>query len=266
MIAAILIVSALFVVGVVYAAGFKKVIVHDGGVGLLFRNGRFIKRLAPGAHRIFRLFTEVSVKLYDMRIRILSVPGQELLTRDNVGVKASVSVAYRIADPQLLNNSVARHEEMLHACIQLALRAAVGGQTVEELLEKRADIGKSIHERAAVELHAVGIHIESADVKDVMFPGELKKIFNEVIRAQKEAQAALEKARGESAAMRSLANAANMMKNNPDLLNLRVLQTLSNITGVSGNTYVLGLSQGIIPMSTGTASNSGNNRSVNDSQ
>jgi regulator of protease activity HflC (stomatin/prohibitin superfamily) len=77
-----------------------------------------------------------------------------------------------------------------------------------------------------------------------MFPGEMKKAFAQVVKAQKEAQAALEKARGEIAALRSLANAARMIDDNPNLLQLRALQAL---TDCDGNTLVLGLPNGLIP-------------------
>ena len=85
----------------------------------------------------------------------------------------------------------------------------------------------------------------SADVKDIMLPGEMKKVFTQVVKAQKEGQAALERARGETAALRSLANAARMMDDNPNLLQLRALQGLEVS---SGNTLMLGLPNGAVPV------------------
>ena len=99
---------------------------------------------------------------------------------------------------------------------------------------------------AAAEL---GVTLHSAEVKDVMFPGDLKRIFAEVVRAQKEGQAALERARGETAALRNLANAAKMLEDNPALFNLRVLQSVSG--GAQGSTVVVGVPQGVVPVPRG---------------
>ncbi|HVK59246.1 MAG TPA: hypothetical protein VM735_10725, partial [Candidatus Kapabacteria bacterium] len=86
---------------------------------------------------------------------------------------------------------------------------------------------------------------EKAEVKDVMFPGEIKKFFGEVLKAKQEALAALERARGESAALRNLANAARLLENNPALQNLRLLQTVQT---TNGNTFVVRLPNGFMPL------------------
>jgi regulator of protease activity HflC (stomatin/prohibitin superfamily) len=86
-----------------------------------------------------------------------------------------------------------------------------------------------------------------------MFPGDLKKTFAEVVRAQKQGQAALEQARGETAALRNLANAARMLEKNPALLQLRTLHTISGLAGQGGVTVVLGLPPGANPALTGGA-------------
>jgi len=91
----------------------------------------------------------------------------------------------------------------------------------------------------------MGLKLISADIKDIMFAGDMKKAFAQVIKAQKEGQAALERARGETAALRSLANAARTMDDNPNLLQLRALQALADS---SGNTLVLGLPNSAVPV------------------
>lgn len=101
---------------------------------------------------------------------------------------------------------------------------------------------------------ALGIEVQSVDIKDVMYPAEIRKIYSEVVRAQKEGQAALERARGEQAALRSLANATRILENNPALMNLRILQSLSTkaADGTSPN-IVLDLSQGLFPRETSSS-------------
>jgi hypothetical protein len=106
-----------------------------------------------------------------------------------------------------------------------------------EVLARREEFGRTLLERTAGTAEELGLKLLGVNVKDVMFPGELKKIFAQVIQAQKEGQAALEKARGETAALRNLANAAKMIEGNPALLQLRLLQQLASS---AGNTVVLG--------------------------
>jgi hypothetical protein len=106
------------------------------------------------------------------------------------------------------------------------------------LLENRAAIGSKLMKLTSTKATELGLKLTFADVKDMMFPGEMKKVFAQVVEAQKEGQAALEKARGETAALRNLANAARITDDNPNLLQLRALQAFADSTG---NTLVFGL-------------------------
>lgn len=99
-------------------------------------------------------------------------------------------------------------------------------------------MSQQLRERAMPNVEALGLQLLSATIKDITFPGELKRVFAQVVKAQKDGLAALEKARGESAALRNLANAAKLLENNPALLQLRLLQAVSES---AGNTVVLGL-------------------------
>jgi hypothetical protein len=135
-------------------------------------------------------------------------------------------------------NEVDSYVQALYLTLQLALRAAVGERRIEEVLEARGDIGREVLLRAKEPVARFGLELRSVEVKDVMFPGDLKKIFAQVVQAQKEGQAALEKARGETAALRNLANAARLVEGNPALMQLRALQQLG---GSPGNTLILGM-------------------------
>lgn len=91
----------------------------------------------------------------------------------------------------------------------------------------------------------LGLRLISVNLKDIMFPGKLKEVFAQVVNAKKEGLAALEKARGETAALRNLANAAKMLEGNPNLMQLRLLQAIKE---PSGNTFVLGMPSPSVPM------------------
>jgi regulator of protease activity HflC (stomatin/prohibitin superfamily) len=127
----------------------------------------------------------------------------------------------------------------------MALREIIGKEKVDVLLENRSGVGGKLMEMTQSKISDMGVKLISADVKDVMFAGEMKKAFAQVVKAQKEGQAALERARGETAALRSLANAARTMDDNPNLLQLRALQAL---TDSPGNTLMMGLPNGVVPV------------------
>ncbi|HXI72470.1 MAG TPA: SPFH domain-containing protein [Verrucomicrobiae bacterium] len=108
----------------------------------------------------------------------------------------------------------------------------------------------------------IGVNVLAVEVRDVMFPTELKRAFAEVQRAKQEGQAALERARGESAALRNLANAARVLEGNPALMNLRLMQSLTSAQN-AGNTLVVGMPGGFVPLKPGAkAANAENNEAT----
>jgi regulator of protease activity HflC (stomatin/prohibitin superfamily) len=126
----------------------------------------------------------------------------------------------------------------------------IGGIASDALLAQRVNIAAQLLERVQPQTAAVGVTVRAVEVKDVMLPGDLKRAFAEVLKAKQEGQAALERARGESAALRNLANAARVLEGNPALMNLRVLQSLSAAQN-AGSTLVLGIPGGLVPLKNG---------------
>jgi regulator of protease activity HflC (stomatin/prohibitin superfamily) len=174
------------------------------------------------------------------------VGSQEILTSDSVQLRLSGVVAFRVVDPPRALHEVESYEQELYVATQLALRTAVGEATVEELLEQRLDLSERLTQLVSERAPALGIEIFEVDVRDVMLPGDLKAAFGEVPRARAEGRAALERARGESAALRNLANAARLVDANPALMNLRLLQAIATDAGVPGTTrFVVNLPESI---------------------
>ena len=234
-----LVVMALVLGAVAYAALVRKVVVREGFVTLLYRQGRFVRVLKPGAHRVPR--RGFSTELVDVRQRVLTVPGQEVLSQEQVGLKVSAAVRFAVVDPEQALHRVQDFTVALYLAVQLALREEVARHPLEELVSGRVDLGQRMRERVTADARAYGLAVEAVEVKDVMLPADLRRAFAESLKAKKEAQARLEKARGESAALRSLANAARMVEQSPSLLELRMLQTLEGASTTSGNTFVLGV-------------------------
>jgi regulator of protease activity HflC (stomatin/prohibitin superfamily) len=168
-------------------------------------------------------------------------------------VKASVTATYQVLEPERTVLGVGSYTTALHTELQLALRAVIAGMPVEELLDKRAELSSQLKASAGDRLKSIGIELQDAAIRDLTFPGELKKIFSQVVKARQEGLAALEKARGETAALRNLANAAQMIQRNPELVQLRLLQVLAQ---QPGNTVVLGLQQTGAPIPIRDASQS----------
>jgi regulator of protease activity HflC (stomatin/prohibitin superfamily) len=214
---------------------FRRVVVFEYERGVRYRNGRTVAALGPGAHWVLSSSTVTRV---DVRPTFVAVPGQEVLTNDGIGVKLSIVAKYQVADPERALNSVASYQDALYTVLQLALREIVSAATVDAVLAARLEIGKQLQAIAAPRVAEFGLTLLAAEVKDLMFPGDLKKVFGQVVKARQEGLAALERARGETAALRNLVNAASLMEQRPSLLQLRVLQSLGQ---TSGNTVVLGL-------------------------
>ena len=215
---------------------FPRVTVLEFERGLRYDRGHFTGVLGPGQYRTSLATT--TIRKVDIRPKVTSVAGQEVLSADGVALKVSLAARYRIVDPALAVNGVENYEVALYTALQLALRAAVAASPVEALLQARSTLGKEITEQTASAAAGAGLELLGADLKDLTLPGELKKIFTQVVHARQEGLAALEKARGETAALRHLANAAQMIDRNPNLMQLRVLQAFGQ---QSGNTLVLGV-------------------------
>lgn len=181
----------------------------------------------------------------DVRPEFISIPGQDVLSSDGVTLKASIAAEFEVIDPNVAVNKTANYRSALYLTIQMALREIVGKEKIDDLMQSRSAIGAKLMELTSAKASDYGLKLKLVDVKDIMFPGEMKKAFAQVVKAQKEGQAALERARGETAALRSLANAARMMDDNPNLLQLRALQSIADS---SGNTLVFGLPNGPIPL------------------
>lgn len=212
------------------------VTVHDYERGLRYRQGRFAGLVDPGTHIAFRPLTEIHV--LDGRPTSITVPGQEILTADGVALKVSLTARYVVADPVAAITSDQNYVAALYAALHAGLREALAGRTADEILAARAELGPAVGGAVASELARLGLEVLGVDVRDVMVPSEMKRAFAGIVAARREGEAALERARGETAALRGLANAGRMLDDNPGLLQLRILQQLG---ASSGNTIMLGV-------------------------
>lgn len=223
-------------------ATVRIVTVHDYERGLRYRSGRFTGLVDPGTHVTVPPFSEV--RLLDGRPASMTIEGQEVLTSDGVPLKVSLVARYVVGDPVAAITGDQSYLRALHLELQLGIREVVTAGTVDEILAERAKLGPAVLERVASDLARIGVELLAADVRDLMVPGELKRVFAGVVAARKDGEASLERVRAETAALRNLANAGRLVEDNPGLLQLRMLQQLG---GSSGNTVMLTMPDGVAP-------------------
>ena len=212
----------------------RREIVNQWERALLFRNGALVRTLGPGKYRQWA--PGYSLRRVDVRPWILQVPTQEIPTSDGVTVKVTVAGRVRVVDPVAYVVSTQDPLASLYLAVQVALRELVAQASVEELLAGRAEVGPRLS-GAVRGTNELGVAVEQLELKDIVLPADLKRAQAQVLIARADGLAALERARGETAALRNLANAARLCAANPALLQLRLLQQLS--TG-PGHTVVIG--------------------------
>ncbi len=220
--------------------------IADNFTGLLSVNGKKVRILKPGAYGFWRYNRNISVKLIDMRLQSMEVGGQEMLSKDRVSLRVNVSAAYRVIDPEKAAMQVADYANFLYGALQLAVREAVGSKTLDELLEDKNTLNRELFETVFAKAAHYGLEIDSVGVKDIILPGEMKTILNQVVEAEKAAEANLIKRREETAATRSLHNTAKVMEGNSTLMRLKELEVLEKVTERIDNITVYGGLEGVM--------------------
>jgi regulator of protease activity HflC (stomatin/prohibitin superfamily) len=183
--------------------------------GLLYKYGKFLRQLEPGKYTLWAPWN--SVRVVDTRLTFVTLTGQEVLSADNISLRLSLTASYKITDAYQAINHAASYTEALYLLLQLNLRDSIGAADIDTLLERRAEIGKQVLEATRPQAAELGLELQMVSIKDISFPGELRNTFAQVVNARKEGLAALERARGESAALRNLANAAHLLDEHPNL-------------------------------------------------
>jgi regulator of protease activity HflC (stomatin/prohibitin superfamily) len=175
------------------------IIIKDTHRGLLYRNGVLIETLEAGRYRLpRRLFSwqpEQEIALVDMRERDLTIKGQEILTSDKVALRVSIVVQFRVVEPRAALHQVENYEDRLYSDVQLAARRSLASMSLEDILTNRNRLSEDILADVKEAATSYGVAILRADVKDLVFPGNLQEIMNRVLTAERLSQAQLVEAR-----------------------------------------------------------------------
>lgn len=213
-------------------AEYLDVTVAAHETGLRFEQGRFVSVLDPGRYKLWtHPERRVEVRAVDMRRTELLIAGQELITRDKVSLRLTLTVEYAVVDPVLATIGLASVRDSIYLAVQLATREYVAGVTLDVLLEGRDALTSFLEQDVVPKASAFGVRVHRLGVKDIVLPGEMKTLLNRVIEAEKEAAANVILRREETAATRSLVNTARLMADQPILLRLKELEALKEIAG-----------------------------------
>ena len=207
---------------------------------LLLVDDIYVKILKGGTYKFWRNNSTVKIVKADLRQLQLEIAGQELLTKDKAAIRINFYTQYKITDIEkaLLENK--DYEKQLYIAMQLVLRAYVGTYSFDELLERKDDIAKAVFEDVKEAVTKLGVSVLNCGIRDVILTGEMKEIMNQVLVAQKKAQANSITRREETASTRSLLNTAKLMEENEMLFKLKEMEYVEKIADKIGEISVSG--------------------------
>ena len=207
---------------------------------LLYRDGVLIDRLAEGLHVFWKGTGKIRWKAIDRREQVADVAGQEIMTSDKVSLRVNLIVTYFVTDVLRAVQATADYTQALYREAQLVLRAAVGTKTLDQLLADKESVGGEVRDALVSRAEQLGVSVKGVGLRDIILPGDMRLLLNQVVAAQKEAEANLIKRREETAAARSQANTAKLLAENPLLQRLKELELLKDVLAGTQATFVLG--------------------------
>jgi regulator of protease activity HflC (stomatin/prohibitin superfamily) len=208
---------------------------------LLFVDGKYVQMLPGGVYYWWKNNIVIFVGKADRRQQQAEINGQEILTKDKAALRVNAFAQYKVTDIEkaLLQNK--DYERQLYVSFQLALREYIGTLSLDELLEKKETIAPFILKAVTSNAEALGIEVSGFGIRDIILPGDVKEIMNQVLIAEKKAQSNIIMRREETASTRSLLNTAKLMEDNTMLFKLKEMEYVEKIAdkinsiSVSGN-------------------------------
>jgi regulator of protease activity HflC (stomatin/prohibitin superfamily) len=225
----------LVVLGVILIASAVKIL-REYERGVIFRLGRLVASKGPGI--IFLIPIVDRMVKVSLRTIAMDVPPQDIITKDNVSVKVNAVLYFRVIDP---NRAVVEVEDYLYATSQLAqtsLRSILGQVEMDDLLSARDKINRELQKIIDQHTEAWGIKVSLVEVKHVDLPAEMQRAMARQAEAERERRAKVIHAEGELQASKSLAKAAEVISHHPEAMQLRYLQTLTEVAAENNSTTI----------------------------
>jgi regulator of protease activity HflC (stomatin/prohibitin superfamily) len=207
--------------------------------GVKFNFGKFYKIVDPGWRIVWPIFQ--SMRKIDVRTKVVDVPEQDAITRDNVSVRINAVLYYSIFDASKVILAVEDYKFAVAQLAQTTMRNAVGAVSLDELLAERDKISVEICKIIDAATDPWGIKVENVELKDISLPEEMKRVIAKVAEAEREKAAVITKAAGEVEASKNLAEAASIMSATPGALHLRTLSTINDVSSDQSNTIIFAI-------------------------
>jgi regulator of protease activity HflC (stomatin/prohibitin superfamily) len=233
----------LIVLGVAFVTGMGALtslrVLREYERAIVFRLGRArSKALGPGLVLMLPFGIDRST-VVDTRTKVIQIPPQEVITRDNISIGVDAVVYIEISSPM---DAILRVEQYLPATLQLAattLRSIIGRMELDEVLAKRAEINTEVQEILEARVEQWGVNITAVEIKDISLPAEMKRAMARQAEAERERRAKIIMSEGELQAAQRLAQAARLMASDPAALQLRLYQTMVEVASQPNMTIVL---------------------------
>ncbi|MDD2435576.1 MAG: slipin family protein [Bacilli bacterium] len=222
----------IIIIIVVLLVSVKQVNEYERGIKFTF--GRYTKIMNPGLNLVFPIIH--SFRKVDIRTKVVDVPDQEAITKDNISVKINAVVYFKVSDAA---KAILEVENFFYATSQLALttmRNIVGTVSLDDLLNKRDKISEEIQKIVDEATDDWGIKVDNVEIKDISLPEEMKRVIARVAEAEREKLAVITKAAGEAEAATNLAKAAEILSSTKGGLHLRTLETINDVSSDQSNT------------------------------
>ncbi len=220
--------------------------------GVKFTLGKFTKIMEPGLNLVIPVIQ--SYRRVDIRTKVVDVPDQEAITKDNISVKINAVVYYKISEA---SKAILEVENYFYATSQLAqttMRNIVGTVSLDDLLTKRDQVSADIQTIVDLATDGWGIVVENVEIKDISLPEEMKRVIARVAEAEREKMAVITKAAGEAEAAVNLAKAATILSTTPGGLHLRTLETINDVSSDQSNTILFAMPIEVLKAFEGIAS------------
>lgn len=228
--------------------------VEDYEQALLLVDGVYVRTLKSGVYFWWRNTNAITVSKVDMRQQQAEINGQEILTKDKAALRINAWAQFKVVNIEKARLENAAYDKQLYILFQLALREYVGTLIFDELLERKDGLSKAILDAVREQATSLGVEVSAFGIRDIILPGDMKEIMNQVLIAEKKAQANIITRREETASTRSLLNTAKLMEDNQMLFRLKELEYMEKIAdkinsiSVNGNGFLLEqLKQLIVP-------------------
>jgi len=230
-------IPVIFFVLIIILSSIKQINEYERGV--LFRFGKFRRLLKPGWNIVLPIIE--SYQKVDIRTKVLDVPEQDAITRDNVSIKINAVIYFNVFDASKAIIAVEHYQYAIGQLAQTTMRNAVGAISLDELLSERDKISSEICNIIDKATDPWGIKVENVELKDIKLPDEMQRVIAKVAEAEREKEAVITKSKGEVESANNLAKAAEMMSSSPGALHLRTLATLNDLSSDQSNTIIFAI-------------------------